>query len=218
MKTPHTLINAAQKFASAIALSILFFQCSDESIQPLSREQSSAVPMDSVSNKPETPTSVGCSECTFVVPADMKIVDGTKLGLKPGSIIGLNSAITYGSLEFRNIVGTEDQPIVIRNCDGTVKVVATSKWHAIRTGNSRHFRITGGSVTGQYGIRLQGGEMGLKLDGLSTNFEVDHVEIGKAFDFTKPLFILWSGSMCVALPCQLMMLNEPAFVSGGQGE
>jgi len=118
-----------------------------------------------------------CKECTYVVPAGVKVIDGKKLGLKPGSVIGLSSEVKYGTLEFHNVVGTADKPIVIRNCGGIVNIVADDQWHAIRTLNSRHFRITGGSIRGVYGIRVQGGEMGLKLDGLSTNFEIDHVEV-----------------------------------------
>ena len=83
-------------------------------------------------------------------------------------------------MEFHNIVGTPDQPIIIKNCGGPVKIVADDKWHAIRTQNSKYFRITGGTVPGVYGINVQGGEMGLKLDGLSTNFEIDHVEVSNA--------------------------------------
>lgn len=124
--------------------------------------------------------SDNCEECAYIVPSDKKIIDGKALGLKPGSIIGLDASIEYGSLNFVNIVGTKEQPIMIRNFGGTVKIVATNQWHAVRTDLSKHFRITGGSIPGAYGIDIQGGQMGLKLDGLSTNFEVDHVKVSHA--------------------------------------
>ncbi len=104
-------------------------------------------------------------------------MDGKALGLKPGDVIGLDSKIKYGTVEFHNVVGAPGNPIIIRNCGGPVTIVADDKWHAIKAEKSKHFRITGGSQPGVYGIRVEGGEMSIKLDGLSTNFEVDHVEV-----------------------------------------
>ena len=171
MTKTHKFYKTIQPLALATAIFTFFIQCSDEQIQPVQKELT-FVP-DTVAIVPD----MDCSDCTYVVPADSTIIDGNILGLKPGSIIGLNSAITYGSLEFRNIVGTKEQPIIIRNFGGTVNIKATNKWHAIRTEKSKYFRITGGSQAGAYGIKVEGGEMGIKLDYLSTNFEVDHVEV-----------------------------------------
>lgn len=153
-------------------------QCSEEEeFLPAYREKIEVGTDSTRQSKDPSNMSVDCEDCAYVVPAGMKVIDVKELGLAPGSVIGLNSEITYGTIEFHNMVGTPDKPFIIRNCGGPVKVVATNKWHAIKTGNSKHFRITGGSAPGVYGIHVQGGEMGLKLDGLSTNFEVDHVEI-----------------------------------------
>ncbi|MEX1238552.1 MAG: right-handed parallel beta-helix repeat-containing protein [Cyclobacteriaceae bacterium] len=179
MTKTHTFFQKLQKLTLALAISSIFIGCTDEKILPISREgihvksDSTSVPSDSQKMKAD------CSECTYVVPADSTVIDGKVLGLKPGSVICLNGAFIYGSLEFNNIVGTEDNPIIIKNCGGTANIRATNKWHAVRTSHSKYFRITGGSASGRYGINIQGGEMGLKLDGLSTNFEVDHVEITK---------------------------------------
>lgn len=161
------------KVALAFAIFSSFVQCSeDEDLRP--------APPDKIAEEPTQPkevVSVDCQDCTYIVPAGAKIIDVKELGLAPGSVIGLNSATKYGTLEFHNMVGTAEQPFIIRNCGGVAKIVATDKWHAIKTENSKHYRITGGSTPGAYGIVVQGGEMGLKLDALSTNFEVDHVEI-----------------------------------------
>lgn len=176
MTITPTFLKAVQ--ATIIASSILFTlsQCSEEQIVPVQKKTITAttpeITADSTSALP-----ADCKACTYVVPAGTKVVDGLTLGLKPGSIIGLSSAIAYGSIEFHNIVGTPQQPIIIKNCGGTVHLVADDKWQAIKTENSKYFRITGGNTPGEYGIQVQGGEMGLKLDGLSTNFEVDHVEV-----------------------------------------
>jgi len=179
MTKTHTFAKKLQKLTLALAIFSVFIQCTDEETLPVYRKR--IVISDSLS-LPDTTQSAAvnvgdCTECTYVVPADSVVVDGKVLGLKPGSVICLNSAFSYGSLEFHNIVGTAENPIVIKNCGGTVNIKATDKWHAVKTQDSKYFRITGGNGAREYGIKVQGGEMGLKLDGLSTNFEVDHVEI-----------------------------------------
>lgn len=137
---------------------------------------------ESYSGEPNTSTAstVGltdCLSCTFVIPPGMYVVDGAVLGLKPGSVIGINANVTYMGLRFRNIVGTAENPIIIKNCGGTVRIDGTGKHDALRTEYSKHFRLTGGDVDGSYGIVVSGARMGVNLGGLSTDFEVDHVKI-----------------------------------------
>lgn len=181
MIAAQTFAKTLQKLLLAIAIFSIFMQCRDEEILPVARERFIAsdtlTAADTTSQAADQTLSADCRECAYIVPVDSTVVDGKVLGLKPGSVIGLNSAYKYGTLEFHNIEGTEDSPIIIRNFGGVVNIRATDKWHALKTENSKHFRITGGDTPGQYGINVQGGEMGLKLDGLSTNFEIDHVEI-----------------------------------------
>jgi hypothetical protein len=175
MSKTHFVTQAIRKLVMAVAVFSFITQCSDEQITP----DRSAAGITGVSDSTSILKSDALTDChcTYVVPSDSTVVDGNALGLKPGSVICLNSAYRYGTLEFRNLEGTSDQPIVIKNCGGPVSINATDKWHAVRTDKSKYFRITGGDTEGVYGIVIQGGEMGMKLDGLSTNFEVDHVEI-----------------------------------------
>jgi hypothetical protein len=157
-------------------ISILFFatiQCSDQDIIA-----------DTVATHPiltpsttTTIASVDCPSCTYVVPANTHVIDGLLLGLQPGNIIGLNAAIPYGNLLFRNIVGAYGNPIIIKNFGGTVNINGNGLAYTMKTENSKFFRITGGDVLKSYGIRLTGGNLGLALDKFSTNFEVDHLEI-----------------------------------------
>lgn len=172
-------LKALRTLAFAIVTCAFFTQCSHDDvlpsyIRPIPTD-SLDIPGDGAASADTVP--VGCESCTYVVPAGVEVVDGEALGLKPGDVIGLSSEIKYGSIVFKNVVGSPDNPIVIRNCGGTAHIVATDRWHAIRTEYSKYFRITGGEAKGVYGIRVEGGEMGMKLDGLSTNFEVDHVEV-----------------------------------------
>jgi hypothetical protein len=60
--------------------------------------------------------SVDCSTCTFVVDANAQTIDGLELGLKPGSVICLQSGVRYGNLEFNNLEGTAGSPITIGTC------------------------------------------------------------------------------------------------------
>lgn len=58
-----------------------------------------------------------CKTCTYVVPAEVAIVDGKELNLKAGSVICLDKAVQYSNVEFVNLEGTEENPIRI----GTAK-------------------------------------------------------------------------------------------------
>jgi hypothetical protein len=160
---------------AAIVLSSALLQCSEEqlTLDTVAIDSSSTYDLD-VDGSTEINDCLGC---TYVVPADARVIDGAALGLKPGSVIGLSSKATYGQLLFKNIVGTLDNPIIIRNCGGIAHVDGTDKGYAINTQKSEYFRITGGDTKNFYGIVLTGGNMGLNLSTLSNHFEVDHLEI-----------------------------------------
>jgi hypothetical protein len=107
-------------------------------------------------------------------------VDAQKLGLKPGAVICLQAGVAYKPLLFKNVRGTATAPITIKNCGGTAVVNGSTAWFGIRTEYSSFFRITGGNVDGTYGIKITGGRQTLHLDLLTTNVEVDHVEISNS--------------------------------------
>lgn len=135
--------------------------------------------IDSVKVSASATTPISCSSCTYVVPITAMTVDGAKLGIKPGDVICLSSAIKYyHSLHFTNIVGTATAPVIITNCGGKAVLTADGRPFNLKTSYSKYFRITGGDVNGSYGIKMSGAAgSGLVLAGLSTNFEVDHVEV-----------------------------------------
>ncbi len=154
--------------AYAFALTIAFSCQTQEEFEPLPDDEEIKTHINSVTD---------CSTCTYVVPERTHVIDGIILGLKPGDRICLNSTTAYKNLLFRNIVGTAEQPIVITNCGGTATLNATGMSFGLKTQNSKHFRLTGGSVANSYGIKVVNGHIGLALGDLSTNFEVDHVEV-----------------------------------------
>jgi hypothetical protein len=170
MKT-RNFLNYFKKATLLFSLVFFLTECNDEAITPTATstiEDDLAISATSVSD---------CSTCTYVVPANKNLIDGAVLNLKPGSVICLNAATKYRNLLFRNIKGTADQPIIIRNCGGTASVDGTGMSYTIKTELSKYFKITGGDISKSYGIKLFGGQLGLTLDKLSTNFEVDHIEV-----------------------------------------
>jgi hypothetical protein len=164
MNNRNRTITFLCRLCAIVALSVLL-QCSD----------------DELLQEPGTDPATSAAEaascgCTYTVPEKTHVVDGQALALKPGSVICLKAGTVYANLLFRNIRGTATNPVIIRNCGGTVTLNAAGKPYAMKTELSQHFRITGGSGT-TYGIKLTAGSQGLMLDKLSTDVEVDHLEI-----------------------------------------
>lgn len=149
-------------------------QCTDEHLL----SPSTITVVDNLNSSDAGSTELdACGTCTYVIPESTTIVDGNLLELVPGNVICLDSRIKYGNLIFRNLRGSRENPIIIRNCGGIAQVDGTGKSNAIKTENSQHFRITGGDVKNSYGIIVSGGTMGINIAHFSSHFEVDHVEI-----------------------------------------
>jgi len=141
--------------------------------QGCSEEETIIAPADDVRTSAQSTITCGC---TYTVPSGTKVIDGLALKLAPGSTICLNASYKYTTLLFRNIRGTATQPIIIKNCGGTVQLNGTGMGYTIKTEYSSHFKIQGG--TGNvYGIRVTGGHMGITLEKLSTDFELNNLEV-----------------------------------------
>lgn len=65
----------------------------------------------------EVSADVDCVSCTYNVPDGVRTVDGAELGLKPGSVICVDAGRRLGEIEFVNMIGTENAPIIIGTCD-----------------------------------------------------------------------------------------------------
>jgi hypothetical protein len=172
----RTLLDqAVKKIALFIGCFAFLFQCTTEeditSTEDVLVDQS--ISATAVSTSP-----ANCAECTYVVPSSAytQTVDGAKLGLKPGAVICLRATNKYANIVFKNLIGSAYSPIVITNCGGTAILNATGMPYTMKTEKSKHIRITGGTGT-TYGIKLLGGHMGLTLEGLTTNVEVNNIEV-----------------------------------------
>lgn len=90
---------------------------------------------------------------------------------------------TYAGIRFYDLQGTVEQPIVIMNCGGPVELVE-SQHSALEFQRSAHVRFTGSGVESLlYGIEikaLKDGAQGINITNLSTDIELDHLEIAEA--------------------------------------
>lgn len=158
-----------KSFFFLFAITLLFTQCADEEI----------VPVQPVEDITIAATSTGDCGCTYTVPVSTNTVtvDGAKLGIKAGAVICLKGGATYKNIIFKNIRGTATSPVTIKNCGGIATIKATGTYFAIKTQLSSNIRITGGTGT-TYGIKIIGGQHSVTLEYLTTDVEVDHIEVG----------------------------------------
>ena len=117
--------------------------------------------------------------CDYTITSQTKSVDGKKLGVGPGDVVCLKAGF-YQYLQLENFVGSSANPVTIKNCGGKV-TVGDGKWHyGIVITGSKHFKFTGtGDRNHQYGILIGGtrANSGLGIYDLSTDFEIDHIEV-----------------------------------------
>ncbi|MEQ8470478.1 MAG: right-handed parallel beta-helix repeat-containing protein [Marinoscillum sp.] len=116
-----------------------------------------------------------CPSCDYTVVSN--VIDGQKLNLQPGAIICL-SAKVYDRLTFKNIIGTEEKPIIIRNCEGVAKIESNNAF-GVKFQNSEHLIFSGdGTSDDEYGICITT-EKGfyLTMEQFTTDFEISRVEI-----------------------------------------
>jgi hypothetical protein len=174
MMKPRVIFHFTSRLMLTVLALFLFFQCSEEDLSLTGDGTFTDVGISATS----TTSPATCAECTYVVPSSAYTitVDGAKLGLKPGAVICLSAANHYKNINFRNLVGTADQPITITNCGGTASLVATGLPYTMKTEYSKFIKINGGTGT-TYGIKLTGGHMGLSLEKLTTNVEVNNIEV-----------------------------------------
>ncbi len=104
------------------------------------------------------------------------------LDLSPGDTIAIPAG-QYGAIRFYDVTGLPGMPITIINQGGLVEVVEdqVSAFEMLR---SSYIRLTGTGVGGiTYGFKLKtsgSGAQGVNITNLSTDIEIDHVEVAEA--------------------------------------
>lgn len=104
------------------------------------------------------------------------MVDGTKI---PAGAIIYIPAGERGALLFKNLKGTAAAPILILNQGGRVSFTTeTTASYAFKTQNCQYFKVLGNGVsTIKYGFDVNGGNIGMTMDDLSSDFEISNVEV-----------------------------------------
>ena len=130
--------------------------------------------------------SQNITRITFTPPISnvTTIIDGTSIpGLIPGDTIAITGG-NYYQLLIRNITGSKSKPIIVTN-KGTQVIVSGNPNYGIKIGGCKFLKFSGrGNTSNYYGLLVKdivtistAGGNGLSVDDMSTNIEVENVEI-----------------------------------------
>ncbi len=119
--------------------------------------------------------------CTHIIKGITFDGNLTSPKVKPGDVLCFETG-ERSRLILKNINGTKEKPVIIKNCGGVATISSTlgqpSNPDPLLIQNSSFFHITGtGDPNELYGIKVQKGQNGIQLSARSTNFEIDHVEV-----------------------------------------
>ena len=120
----------------------------------------------------------GCTHFVGLTISDYQW-DALAKNVKPGDKICFKSGVRTG-IEFYNIKGTPEKPVILANmCDGQVTIDAPIAWgNSLSFVNCQYYVVDGSANPAvEYGIEVRGGQMGVNNQGLSTNFEIHHVNV-----------------------------------------
>lgn len=118
------------------------------------------------------------AQCDMLVSNSTDVVDGESIGIQPGQTICFEGG-ERDYLIIRNVHGTANNPITLKNEDQPI-IIKTGHYYGIKISNCSFIRLTGsGNPQITYGFRIlevdQGA--GISVTDLSTDVEIDHVEI-----------------------------------------
>lgn len=113
---------------------------------------------------------------TISVQPSQWYVDGSNL---PAGAIIYIPAGTRGALLLKNIKGAVLKPIIIVNKGGQVVFsAAKTASYALKTQNCKNFKLLGTGTAGiNFGFVVDGGNLGVSMDDLSTDFEIANLEV-----------------------------------------
>ncbi|MEI6753167.1 MAG: T9SS type A sorting domain-containing protein [Paludibacter sp.] len=130
----------------------------------------------------ESQASISKNSTRISISTDILNVDGTKMGINPGDTVFIESG-HRNHLRFYNIHGDSLHYVVFINRGGLVDIGPSTYNFGLQVYDCSFFKLTGtGYDKLKYGIKIGQtpvGSSGLSLDGSSSNFEIDHLEITK---------------------------------------
>ena len=122
--------------------------------------------------------------CDHTISTYNWVVDGNTLGTQPGDTICLDASVSYANMTWRNIHGTQADPIVVKNYGGQAYINSYNSGtpnigYGWRFKNSSFFKITGnGDAQHEYGIKVSTpGGFYISMESFTTNFEISNVEV-----------------------------------------
>lgn len=97
--------------------------------------------------------------------------------ISAGDVFCIEAGV-YDFFRFFDFQGEADNPLIFKNCGGLVEINADN-YSGIQFAGSQYVRLTGtGNDDMEYGIKIASSpNSGLSISRLSTDFEIDHVEI-----------------------------------------
>jgi len=111
--------------------------------------------------------------------SSVNIINATSFSYAPGDTFCID-ADSIAGLRFIGFNGTAGNPLTFVNCNGQV-IISENTYSGIAFSESNFIHITGtGDSNNDYGfhiIKSGGGQMGIAIGYLSSDFELDHVEI-----------------------------------------
>jgi hypothetical protein len=128
-------------------------------------------------------SSAADCECTHEVTPDQLTINGDELGVAPGDVV----CILGGDREFLRIssmTGSEESPIVIKNCEGQVNIDNDDRGYGLTLDASRYIHLTGtGDEAHTYGFKVRASRNEsdysascVLASDLSSDYEMDHIE------------------------------------------
>lgn len=114
--------------------------------------------------------------CDHEIAAGVSVYDGSTV--KPGETVCLPAG-ERGRLRIDGLNGSKTEPVLLVNCGGQV-VINGDGGYGLMLSGSRFIKMSGkGSDQYQYGIKVNGGTMGVTLLDFSSDVEIENFHIEK---------------------------------------
>lgn len=155
---------------------LLVLSCFASCSKSVNKIEKSASPIPEQINSEQSLATAEASTYTYTVKTTEWMVDGTQI---PAGATIYIPAGKRGSLLLKNLKGTAAAPILIVNQGGRVSFTTeTTASYAFKTQNCQYFKVLGNGVpTIKYGFDVNGGNIGMTMDDLSSDFEISNVEV-----------------------------------------
>jgi hypothetical protein len=122
----------------------------------------------------------GCDHQITGNSDNINIVEASGFDYSAGDVFCI-AAGDYKSFRFIGFEGTEEAPLIFKNCGGVVNIEGPT-YTGVAFIESKYIRFTGtGDESVEYGIRInytKDATSGFSVAQLSSDFEIDHLEIG----------------------------------------